>query len=188
DVFMSPDTGGATNTNAIGLVQVEHLGNVNGDINGFFTLNEQSGDMRVGVIKSSDDDVTLNAPGAIYDAPVGSTNPPPTGDAGPDVIGVIINLTATHGSIGQDVNFLEIRSSIDRFGVLNASAPGVIRITETTGDLHVDTVTTCFSDSATACNDISLTNSAGSITDGHLDGSGDIIPNVLGNTVDLQAL
>src|ERR1019366_8302240 len=158
DVFMLPDTGGSTNTNVIGLVQVEHLGNLNGDINGFFTLNEQSGDMRVGVIKSSDDDVTLNAPGAIYDAPVGSSNPPATGDAGPDVVGVSINLTANHGSIGQDANFLAVRSSIDRFGVLNASAPGVIRVTQTPGPLHVDTVTTCFSDSSTTCNNISLTN------------------------------
>ena len=62
-------------------IQVENLGNLNGDINGFFTLNEQSGGMRVGTIKSSDDDVTLNAPGAIYDAPVGSSNPPATGDS-----------------------------------------------------------------------------------------------------------
>ncbi len=49
DVFTNPDTGGTTNTNVIGLkVQVENLSNLNGDINGFFTLNEQSGDMRVG--------------------------------------------------------------------------------------------------------------------------------------------
>ncbi len=196
DVFNADDSPGSTHVNVIGLVQVHQLGNVNGDINGFFTLNEQSGDMRVGVIKSTDDDVTLNAPGSIFDAPVGSANPPApgadevsgdTGSNSTDVTGVSINLTANNGSIGQDGNFLEIRSSVDRFGVLNANAaPGVIRIDETTGDLHVDTVTTCFG--TTTCNNVSLTNDNGSITDGHKDGSGDNIPNVIGNTIDLEAL
>jgi hypothetical protein len=186
DVFNADDSAGSTHVNVIGLVQVENSGNVNGDINGFFTLNEQSGDMRVGTIKSTDDDVTLNAPGAIYDAPVGAANPPLSGDGTTDVIGVSVNLTALSGSIGQDINFLEIQSSVDRFGVLNATAPGVIRITQTTGDLHVDTVTTCFNNGG-ACNDVSLTNSNGSITDGHLDGAGDTIPNVIGNTIDLLA-
>ena len=83
---------------------------------------------------------------------------------------------------------MEIVSSIDRFGVLVAHAPGVIRITQTTGDLHVDEVSTCYGSSATTCANISLTTDKGSITDGHNEGLGGTTPNVTGNTLDLQAL
>ncbi|HEY5224284.1 MAG TPA: hypothetical protein VIJ18_14705 [Microbacteriaceae bacterium] len=166
-------------------------GNVNADTNGFITLTEKTGDLRVGVVKSTDDDVTLTSPGSIFDAPLASPNPPPTGETPPstqpDVLGVNITLTAQNGTIGQNSNFLEIQSSIDRFGVLNAHAPGVIRVSQTTGDLHVDTVTTCFNSSATSCADISLTNFHGSITDGHNAGAGGTSANIIGNTIDLLA-
>jgi len=124
----------------------------------------------------------------------------------PDVVGVNVTLTADDGSIGQNSNFLEIISSIDHFGVLNASAPGVIRIAQTPDntlgtpistaidptnaaiDLNIDTVTTCVGSSATTCNDVSLVNDNGSITDGHNAGAGGTTANVIGDTVDLQAL
>ena len=167
-------------------------GDLSADTNGFITLTEWHGDMRLGVVRSTDDNVTLTAPGSIYDAPVGTPNPPPTGhqppESNPEVLGVNITLTAETGSIGEDSNFVEIVSSIDRFGVLVAHAPGVIRITQTTGDLHVDEVSTCYGSSATKCANISLTTDKGSITDGHNGGLGGTTPNVTGNTLDLQAL
>src|SRR4029077_9433163 len=189
-------------------IWVHQLGNVNTDTNGFVTLFEKFDSLRAGVIESTDDDVTLTAHDSIYDAPVGSPNPPVASGDGqfgscspasscPDVIGVNITLTAQNGSIGEDSNFLEIQSSVDRFGVLNAQAPGVIRITQTgrvvveTGglpDLNVDTVTTCYGSSSTSCNDVSLATDAGSILDGHNLGAGGLTPNVFGNNVDLQAL
>src|SRR5260370_1088915 len=95
-------------------------------------------------------------------------------------------MTAQNGSIGQDSNFLEIQSSVDRFGVLNAQAPGVIRITQTgrvvveTGglsDLNVDTVTTCYGGSSTSCNDVRLASDAGPILHGHNPAPGPTTPN-----------
>src|SRR5260370_30995694 len=103
-------------------------------------------------------------------------------------------MTAQNGSIGQDSNFLEIQSSVDRFGVLNAQAPGVIRITQTgrvvveTGglsDLNVDTVTTCYGGSSMSCNDVSLASDAGSIPDRHNLRARGTPPTAVGNTAAL---
>ncbi len=195
-------------------VDVHNLGNVNADTNGFINLTEPGNDMRIGLIRSSDDNVTLDAFGSLLDAPVGSPNPPPIGvqppRTSPNVVGVTVTLTAEHGSIGTDSNFLQVLTSVDRFGVLNAQAPGVIRIAQTSGDtvtlwdpvtqtfsrvvndspqdLHVGTVTTCFGSSATTCADVSLTNYDGAITDGHNNGLGGTAPNVIGDTINLLAL
>ncbi|UZJ27066.1 hypothetical protein RHODO2019_19090 (plasmid) [Rhodococcus antarcticus] len=168
---------------------------------GFVRLNDASVaagpnlDLRAGVITSTDDDVTLYAPYSIVDAPVGSGIPPVTGHSNPaqnpQVVGVTITMTAGTsgaGTIGSNTNFLEINSSVDRFGVLNAQAPGVIRVTETSGDLHVDTVSTCYGTSVTTCANISVTADTGSILDGHNAGAGGTAANIIGNTVDLQAL
>src|SRR5260370_36447500 len=57
-----------------------------------------------------------------------------------------------------------------------------------TGDLHVDTVPTCFNASLVTCNNISLAANAGSITDGHNLRLGGNTPNVIGATIDPQAL
>ena len=147
-------------------------------------------DLRAGPIQSTDDDVTLTSPASIVDAPVGSAIPPAAGDDGADVIGVNITLTANGGSIGQDNNFLEIDSSVDRFGVLTASATGVVRITETAGDssagyahpgdLNVNAVTTCYGSSAASCADVSLATRNGSLLDGHNNGAGGTTVNVTG--------
>ena len=216
DVFAANPAPPATRSTRINIfagdathyIEVHQLGNVNTDTNGFVNLFEKLDSLRAGTIESTDDDVTLTAHDSIFDAPVGSPNPPAASGDGqfgscspasscPDVIGVNITMTAQNGSIGQDSNFLEIQSSVDRFGVLNAQAPGVIRITQTgqvvveTGglpDLNVDTVTTCYGSSSTSCNDVSLATDAGSILDGHNLGAGGTTPNVFGNNVDLQAL
>ena len=174
--------------NIVALSEIRGTGNVNMHTSGFITDTEQSGDLRVGEIKSFDDDVTLTSPASIVDAPTGSPIVPITGDAGADVIGVNVTMTAQTaggGTIGADTNFLEIDSSYDRFGVLTAQAPGVIRITETSGSLNVNTVTTCVT---AACADITLTTSAGSVLDGHNGGAGGTSVNVTGNTIDLLAL
>ena len=209
----------ATRINIIGLTEVRHTGNVDIDTNGFVIITEDhdpanpdSNDLRVGQIRSTDDDVTLFAPRSIVDAPSGQPIPPypgdfpagyaqpPTpgtfnsagnaGDIGTDVIGVNITMTAgteySSATIGADNNFLEIDSSVASsitypFGVLNATAPQVIRITEVIGDLNVDTV------ESTAPNDISLVNLDGSIVDGRNGLAGDDDADVIGNSIDLDA-
>ena len=163
-------------------------------------------DLRLGLVRSTDDDVTLTSPASIVDAPVGTALPPVIGDAAADVVGVDITMTAGTGgpgTIGTDTNFVEIDSSYARYGVLNADAAGVIRITETpsapagayaaanptmAGDLHVDTVTTCVRGTLTTCADVTLTTTAGSILDGHASGAGGTTVNVTGNSIDLLAL
>ncbi|MGH3302213.1 MAG: hypothetical protein ACRDOK_11120 [Streptosporangiaceae bacterium] len=146
------------------------------------------------------------APHSIVDAQVGSGIPPypghPQSSPTPEVIGTTINLVALTGAIGADSNFLEVDSSYYNladttdsnhtaaaaFGVPNAVAPGVIRVTQTAGDLHVGLVSTC--SFAAACADISLATDAGSITDGNNAGAGTASPkllaNVVGDTIDLD--
>ncbi|MDA8440737.1 MAG: hypothetical protein M0Z51_18020, partial [Propionibacterium sp.] len=173
---------------------------------GFVTITDVivpvgSIDMRLGVVRSTDDDVTLISPASIFDAPVGSGAPPITGSPSANVVGVNITMTAGTigaGSIGTDTNFVEIDSSYDRFGVLNATAAGVIRITEMPsspsggyaqpGDLHVDTVSTCARSTLATCADITLTTTDGSILDGHNAGAGGTTVNVTGNSIDLLAV
>ena len=163
-------------------------------------------DLRLGLVRSTDDDVILSSPASIVDAPVGTALPPVIGDAAADVVGATITMTAGTGgpgSIGTDTNFVEIDSSYARYGVLRADAAGVIRITEVpsipagayaaanptmAGDLHVDTVTTCVRGALTTCADVTLTTTAGSILDGHNAGLGGTTVNVTGNSIDLLAL
>jgi Ca2+-binding RTX toxin-like protein len=161
-------------------------------VTGFVTIRDVTVavgqlDLRAGLVRSTDDDVTLTSPASIVDAPVGTPIPPPTGDAAADVVGVDITMFANNGTIGSDTNFLEIDSSVDRFGVLAAHATGVIRVTETAGNLDVDLVTTCYGSSQSSCADISLASDSGSIIDGHNGGLGGTTVNVEGNTVDLWA-
>ncbi len=175
-------------------------------VSGFVTLTDVvvpvgSIDMRLGVVRSTDDDVTLISPASILDAPVGSGAPPITGSPSANVVGVNITMSAGMigaGSIGTDTNFVEIDSSYDKFGVLNATAAGVIRITEMPstpsggyaqpGDLHVDTVSTCVRSTLQTCADVTLTTTDGSILDGHNAGAGGTTVNVTGNSIDLLAV
>ncbi|HEY3486388.1 MAG TPA: hypothetical protein VGK49_13445, partial [Ilumatobacteraceae bacterium] len=180
----------ATRINIIALTEIRQNGNIDIDTNGFVTITEDTQDLRAGQIRSTDDHVTLFAPRSIVDAPSGSTIPPFPGDGGADVIGVNITMTAGtddfSGTIGANNNFLEIDSSVASsiryaFGVLRAFAPQVIRITEIVGDMNVHTV------HSTAPNDVSLVSLDGSIVDGRNDLAGDDDPDVLGNSIDIDA-
>ena len=135
-------------------------------------------DMRVGQIESTGDDVDLTAPGSILDAdpsdPGGSTDPA-------DVIGVNIDLDANDGTIGTTADFLEtdlldLVSGVAQTGVLTAEATESIYVTETAGDLRVNTVF--------AGEDVTLTTRSGSIIDAN--GNGD--DNVRGQAINLKAV
>ena len=165
--------------------------------NGSITLMEETGDLRAGVIKSTANDVTLYSPARIVDG----LNDPAGVDT--NVTGVNITLTAGDNNLGQSnsesgtggigtpEDFLTIEVNVlggtgTGLGVLNAfdtaaaSTQGVF-ITETTGDLEVDTVTTN--------GDVSLATQNGSIVDARAGGVGeDALANVIGNTIDLYAL
>ncbi len=181
----TPASATSARVNILGLTEIIGTGHIDVDTNGFVTLTEQSDDLRAGRIASSLDDVTLTAPGSIVDAPTGADLAATTGDAAPDVIGVDITLTAgtadSTAGIGSNTNFLEIDSSVGgAFGVLWAQAPQVIRITETSGDLNVDTVRSVNSH-------VTLATLSGSILDGRNGGAGDDAANVFGDTIDLDA-
>ncbi len=125
-----------TDTHRVNIVansDVHLTGNIDMHTSGYITDTELVGDLRVGEIKSFDDNVRLTGPASIVDAPTGSADPPTTGDDAADVIGVNLVLTAGTagpGSIGSNTNFLEVDSGYDRFGLVTARARGVIRITE----------------------------------------------------------
>ena len=165
--------------------------------NGYITLMEETGDLRAGVITSTANDVKLYSPARIVDG----LNDPAGTDT--NVTGVNITLTAGDnnlgqpnsqsgaGGIGTPEDFLTIHVNVldgtgTGLGVLNAfdtaaaSTQGVF-ITETIGDLEVDTVTTN--------GDVSLATENGSILDARNGGVGmDAPANVIGNTIDLYAL
>ena len=200
--------------NIIALSEIRDTGNITMHTSGSIVDTEKTADLRVNVIKSFDDDVTLTGPANIVDAPDGSGIPPFPGSDGPDVIGVNINLvagTAGPGSIGAANNYLEVDVAYSRFGLLNAKARGKVFIHETTGptpfaplaaggvaalaapvvalagpvsNFYVGLVDTCFGD---VCEDVTLTTSNGSILDGHNAGLGGTTLNVQGNQINLVA-
>ena len=91
------------------------------------------------------------------------------------------------GGIGEPGNFLEITVNADGgpLGVLNAfdtnaaTTQGVF-LTQTVGDMEIDTVTTK--------GDVSLVTRRGSLVDARNGGAGDDAANVIGNTIDLKAV
>ena len=142
----------------IGITDILGSGHIDVLTNGSIVLSEHAGDMRVGDIHSTADDVTLTAPASIVDA---------LADTAADVTGVNITLTALGGRIGSAGNFLETDlldtvSGIARAGVLRADAQQDIFIEETTGDLRVHHV-------ASAGGNATLVSRNGSILDGHDD-------------------
>ena len=155
--------------------------------NGWILVLEKHGDLRVGDIHSTADDVTLFSPRRIVDA---------LSDFAADVTGRNITMTAGMnslgeaegvGGIGERSNFLEINvdAAGGPLGVLNAfdfAAPvtdGVF-LTETEGDMKIDSVTTN--------GDASLVTRRGSLVDARNAGAGDDLANILANTVDLKAV
>ncbi len=149
--------------NVTGITEILGSGHIDVLTNGFITLTEQTGDMRVGNITSTANDVTLTAPQWIVDA---------LDDAVADVTGVNITLTAVTGGIGNAgagtrINFLETNllddvGGVAQSGVLKADAPLSIYIEETAGDLRVHHVV---SDQG----NVSLVARNGSIIDAHND-------------------
>ena len=155
--------------------------------NGWILVLEKHGDLRVGNIDSTDDDVTLFSPRRIVDA---------LSDFAADVTGRNITMTAGMnslgeaegvGGIGERSNFLEINVDADGgpLGVLKAfdfAAPvtdGVF-LTETEGDMKIHSVTTN--------GDASLVTRRGSLVDARNGGAGDDAADILANTVDLKAV
>ena len=161
----------------LGITEILGTGHIDVLTNGFVTLTELTGDMRVGSITSTANDVTLTAPESIVDA---------LADAAADVTGVNITLTAVNGGIGNAGNFLETNLLDDvagqqQAGVLKADAPQNIYIEETEGDLRVHHVV---SDQG----DVTLVARNGSIVDGNddldEDGNADTYTDADGRTRD----
>jgi LPXTG-motif cell wall-anchored protein len=144
--------------------------------NGSIVDTETVGDLRVGTITSTDSDVTLIASDAagssIFDVD-------DIHDGSARVTGNTITLFALFGGIGfvvPEVNPLELRSSNAARGSVLALARDGIYLTQTTGDLFVDTVESLLGD-------VALTNENGSILDD--DPSGAV--QVVGANIDLIA-
>ena len=145
---------GNTKVNVSGITEVLNTGHIDVLANGFITLTEQTGDMRVGLIVSTAADVTLTAPGSIVDA---------LNDPDADVIGRNITLRAIAGGIGSANNFVETDlldtiAGVPQSGALRADAPQSIYIKEVAGDLRVDHV-------YSTAGDVTLVASVGSILD-----------------------
>ncbi|MBD2516808.1 DUF4347 domain-containing protein [Nostoc sp. FACHB-973] len=157
-----------TRINIVGITELLGTGRVDFETNGSINITEKTGDLQVGSIRSFDDDVTLTALGSIVDV---------LNDAASDVTGENITLTAQNGGIGSSTNFLEIDSSNPNEGALNATAPQDIFITETSGDLNVDKVTS-------TAGDVTLTTRSGSILDSRSDSNS----NIDAANIDLQAI
>jgi hypothetical protein len=139
--------------NVTGVTEVLASGHIDVLTNGFVTLTEQTGDMRVGTITSTGNDVSLTAPSSIVDA---------LADAEADVTGRNITLLAKTGGIGSAGNFLETNLLDNGLGVLRADAPQSIYIEETSGDLRVHHV-------YSTGGNVTLVGRAGSILDGNDD-------------------
>ena len=169
---------------------------------GFITIYEQNGDLRVGEILSSANYVILETPRMIVDA----LNDLGTADVtGTDITmcpgtGRPTNLALSTpsspqcfadsnplGGVGTPQNFLE--TNVD---VLNSVVPGVMRVLdywaaatqgvfigETVNDLKIHTIRTL--------GDISARTESGSIVDARNGGAGDGLAKVIGNFIDLQA-
>jgi hypothetical protein len=114
----------------VGTTDILGQGEIDVRVNGDITLHEIHGDMRIGSIASTLNDVVLSAHHGIVDA---------HGDAAADVTGNHIDLTA--GTvIGSFLNDVEIDSAHSAAGDVIARAAGDIYLTETTGALVVEDV------------------------------------------------
>ena len=108
-------------------------GNIDSRTNGTIELTETVGDMRIGSIVSSDDNISLRAKsGSMLDVP---DDRAAAGDSAADVKGVYLRLIAS-GEVGQATNPLDIDSSSPRAGDIFVNGSG-IQLIETTGDLNV---------------------------------------------------
>ena len=193
DVDAGDATATATRVNIVGNTNILAGGDfVDAKTNGWITLSEidavdpaDPDDLRIGLIWSTDDDVSLTAFQDLVDADEG----PVVSDAA-DVIGVNIFLFSRFGSIGRGDDFLEIDLlGAYRGGNLTAYALDAVYVEETDGDLRVDVVTTS--------NDLLTVDQAPSYLphvtlatrDGWiLNGAGDASGNVIAVEVELYAV
>ena len=180
----------------LGLSDLLGTGHVDINVDGKVTLAETAGDLRVGLIRSRGNDVSLESQRAsIVDAATGD-GANPLGDTTPDVVGINITLKA-FASIGSATNFLEIDSSNKDGavfnGVLNADAGASAWIEETHGDLRVERVIARGTDGLAH---VTLVARAGSILDANAaeESDGDStatrvrdVANVVGKEIDLAA-
>ena len=174
----TPDTS-ATTITLTGFVDLSLAGPgwLDAEVDGSIDLTEVSDDLRVGLVRSREGDVSLTAAKSILDGDPNDANDE-TDPA--DVFGVNIRLTATTGSIGTPQDFLEVDlANTTGSGALAASAKLGIYVTETSGDLRIgildlDLVTGTaeilgvVSDSVDRAvpTDVALTTRNGSIRDG----------------------
>ena len=147
------------------------------NVDGSVELEEVSGDMRVGLIRSRTDDVTLTAAGSILDAD--PADPGTSATDLRDVEGVNIDLVATAGSIGTEADFVETNlldsvGGTAQTGTVDADALLAVLIYETAGDLRVGLVTARQNDPSKT-SDATLATRAGSILDGDLDAEADVV-------------
>ena len=178
------------------------------NVDGYVDLEEVTDDLAVGMVRSRLDDVTLTSPERIVDAvsdpqttpdPVTSTYPSAVPYPGTDVRAVNITLIAGHsnaqGGIGETDDYLEIDVDANVAFRAPGTAPGVLNafddtatttlgiyLTETSSDLHLDSVYT-----TDGQGDVSLQTLDGSILDSRDEGDGDGAENVRGEIVDLDA-
>ncbi|HZM79421.1 MAG TPA: hypothetical protein VFC19_27135, partial [Candidatus Limnocylindrales bacterium] len=161
------------------------VGMVNVFTNGVVLVVEQSGrgDLRVGRIVSTHNNVTLSSGRMIIDDD--STQ------AGLDVAGVNITMTAGtdggQGGVGVASEYLEI--DVD---VLNSAVPGLLRVVDTAGSSSagvflIELTGALFLDVVDTDGDVSLVTFNGSILDGRGAGSGLSMAGVLGRGIDLVA-
>ena len=156
-------------------------GNVSGSTDGSIFLDETAGDLRIGRVASSDDDVVLvSDAGSILDLTTADV-----GDPGADAIGVDVRLSARAGTVGTKGNPFDVTSSVSRAGSVDAEGQGDVVVYEVggtavtaPGDLVVGLVTS-------AGGDVVLRSQTGSIVEAADDAAGTAA--VLGNTVTLRA-
>ncbi len=140
-------------TDIVGSGKIDVAGN--GDV----LINESTGDLQIGLIGSSSGNVFLSATnGNIVDQ---------ANDPNVDVYGDNLLFTALKGSIGTKANAIEINSSLQKKGLVSATARDDINLTEDAGDLNIGKI-------VSKTGDVCLTTNRGSILDGNNDTGVDV--------------
>ena len=193
----------------------DNSGKIDLKTNGFIVDTETTGDLRVGRIWSTGDDVTLNSPAAVLDAEAdnGTLGTDPTTT---DVLGRNITITAGNngiggisgrGGVGTPNDFLEIQVNADggALGVLTVTDTAATRtgwsitpipgnlppVSGTYGVFMTQTSGDLELNRVVTSGDATLSTLAGSIRDARSGGTGDNTPgdpaNVVANNIDLQS-
>jgi hypothetical protein len=144
-------------------------GHVDALTSGSVTIVEAAGDLRIGTIESTAGDVALSTTDAGASIADVNANDGTT----PCVVGNRITLSAD-GGIGALTNFLELDSSTETIGAVEARATGGVFLNETQGDLRLDAVLSRMAD-------VVLVTAGGSV----LDAAGDETADVQAANIDL---